>query len=312
MDKLQAIKFFLNLSDTLSFKQTAIQFGVPPSTVSRAIKALESELGVELFERTTRHVRLTEAGSWYGSEVADAVRDLAAADSLVRTESRQAVGTVRITAVPGYGEIRLNRVLDAFRKAYPQVVCEVELTDRFLDLSTGEIDVALRATADPPDYLVARRLHSNRWIMVASPDYLSRNGRPAAPDEIINHKTLAYRGPNGVLPWLFRRSSGDVVQVPSNPIMATNHGMHLLNMVCSGEGLVMLPRWGVGDQLRDGSLEEVTVEGGEFMKLPGPETSVYLLYDPRKVRLGKVRALVDFLVAELTDDQSELDSGPSA
>lgn len=302
MDKLQAIKFFLNLSDTLSFKQTAIQFGVPPSTVSRAIKALESELGVELFERTTRHVRLTEAGGWYGTEVAGPIRDLAAADTLVRVESRQAVGTVRITAVPGYGEIRLNKALDAFREAYPRVICDVELTDRYLDLSTGEIDVAIRATADPPDYLVAKRLHSNRWVMVAAPDYLDQHGRPTSVDDVGEYSTLVYRGPNGVLPWLFRRPSGDVTTVPRSPTMVTNHGMHLLRMVCDGEGVAMLPRWGVARELAEGALEEVKVEGGEFLKLPGPETSVYLLYDPRKARLGKVRAIVDFLVEELSDD----------
>ena len=302
MDKLQAIKFFLNLSDTLSFKQTAIQFGVPPSTVSRAIKALESELGVELFERTTRHVRLTEAGGWYGAEVAGPIRDLASADNLVRTESREAVGTVHITAVPGYGEIRLNAALDRFRAAFPRVVCDVELTDRFLDLSTGEIDVAIRATADPPDYLVAKRLHSNRWVMVAAPEYLERHGHPATADDIEGHAALVYRSPNGPLPWLFRHPTGDVSPVPRKPIMFTNHGMHLLQMACAGEGLTMLPRWGITEELAGGRLVEVRVDGGEFMKLPGPETSVYLLYDPRKARLGKVRALVDFLADELTDE----------
>ena len=84
--------------------------------------------------------------------------------------------------------------------------------------------------------------------------------------------------------------------------MVTNHGMHLLRMVCDGEGVAMLPRWGVARELAEGALEEVKVEGGEFMKLPGPETSVYLLYDPRKARLGKVRAIVDFLVEELSDN----------
>ena len=90
VDKLQAIRFFLKLSETLSFKQTALQFSVPPSTVSRAIKALEAELGVQLFERTTRHVRLTEAGGWYGAEVMGPIRELAAAESLVRSEARDA------------------------------------------------------------------------------------------------------------------------------------------------------------------------------------------------------------------------------
>ena len=105
MDKLQAIRFFLKLGETLSFKGTADYFGVPPSTVSRSIKRLEEELGTTLIERTTRQVRLTETGDWYRKEVSGPLRALAAADELAEAHARDPVGTVRLTAFPGSREV---------------------------------------------------------------------------------------------------------------------------------------------------------------------------------------------------------------
>jgi len=302
MDKLQAIRFFLKLGETLSFKGTATYFGVPPSTVSRSIKALEEDLGATLVERTTRQVRLTETGEWYRSEVSSPFRALSSADEMVQAHARESAGTVRLTALPGYGEMRLFSVLDRFRAAYPRIVCDVELTDRFLDLSTGEIDIALRATADPPDYLVARRLHSHRFVMVASPDYLSRLGRPTTIAEVENHSSLGYRGPSGVYPWLAVRPTGEVITVPRKLAMITNHGRMMLQAALAGEGLAFLPIWGVSEALAAGTLEEITVQDARFVASTGPEMSLMLLYEPKKARLGKIRAMVDFLLAELSDE----------
>lgn len=301
MDKLQAMRFFLKLSETLSFKRTAQHFGVPPSKVSRSIKALESELDVRLVERTTRQVRLTETGEWYRNEVAGPLRALAAADELVEAQSREPTGTIRLTALPGYGEIRLFPILQRFREMYPRIVCDVELTDRYLDLSTGEIDVALRATSEPPDYLVAKRLHSHRFVLVAAPGYLAKRGCPRKLADIAEHAAIAYRGAGGVIPWVAMRPDGQVVPVPRTPVLVTTHGVLILNACLASEGLAFLPLWGVAPAIEAGTLEEVTLEDARLVASTGSEMSLYLLYDPRKARLGKVRALVDFLTAELAE-----------
>lgn len=301
MDKLQAMRFFLKLGETLSFKRTAQHFGVPSSTVSRSIKALEGELNVRLVERTTRQVRLTQTGDWYRNEVAGPLRALAAADELAEAQSREPTGTIRLTAVSGYGEIRLFPVLQRFRATYPRIVCDVELTDRYVDLSAGEIDVALRATSDPPDYLVARRLHSHRFVLVAAPGYLAKNGHPQRLVDIEEHAAIAYRGTGGVIPWLAMRPDGQVVPVPRTSVLVTTHGVLILNACLAGEGLAFLPLWGVAQALEAGTLKEVVLEDARLVASRGAEMSLYMLYDPRKARLGKVRALVDFLTAELAE-----------
>lgn len=301
MDKLQAIRFFLKLGETLSFKGTAQHFRVPPSTVSRSIKALEADLGAVLVERTTRRVRLTETGEWYRGEVAGPLRALAAADALVDVRSREASGTLRMTALPGYGEARLFSILEKFRAAHPQIVCDLELTDRFLDLSAGDIDIALRATADPPDYLVAKRLHAHRFVLVAAPSYLARHGRPGTVADVQDHFAIGYRGPSGVAQWLAVRPNGDVVTIPRLPVLITNHARLMLQAALAGEGIGFFPLWGISEQLGDGSLEQITLADARPIPMTGPERSIFLLYHPQKARLGKVRAMVDFISAELRE-----------
>jgi len=299
MDKLQAMHFFVKLSDTLSFKGTAQHFGVPTSTVSRSIKALEAELGTKLVERSTRRVRLTELGERYRAEVVAPLRALAAADELMSASSLEAAGGLRITALPGYGEARLFEALERFRTIHPRIVCDVEFTDRYLDLSTGDVDLAFRATAEPPDYLIAKRLHSHRFVLAASPAYLDRRGHPRTVAELEAHAAIAYRGPARVSPWLAVRPNGDTAVVPRTPVFVTNSGALMRQAALAGEGLCFLPVWGIEEDLRDGTLVEVTLEDVRLAAVPGPEMSLYLLYEPAKARLGKVRAAVEFFVTSL-------------
>ncbi|MBT6433141.1 MAG: LysR family transcriptional regulator [Deltaproteobacteria bacterium] len=301
MDKLKAIRFFLKLCETLSFKGTAAHFGVPPSTVSRSLKALEEELGVSLVERTTRRIRLTEAGEWYRDEVAGPLRALAAADDMAKAQSQEPAGIVRITALPGYGEIRLFPALDRLRAEYPHIVCDLEFTNGYLDLSSGEIDIAIRSTAQPPDYLVAKRLHDNRWILVASPEYIAKNGQPKTYSDIENHPALAYRGPRGVTSWLAILHSGEVVTTPRNLRLITNDGMQIIKVTEAGEGIAFLPHWGVSQSIAEGKLQEITLDDARISLSTGPEPSIFLLYDPSRARLGKIRATVNFLREALSD-----------
>ena len=301
MNQLEAIRYYLKVAETLSFKATASHFGVASSKVSRAIKSLEQSLGASLVERTTRRVRLTQTGEWYRNEVTEPLRAIAAANEMAHVQSKAASGTIRLTALSGYGEIRLLDVLKRFRAEYPKIVCDVEFTDRYLDLSTGEIDIALRATASPPDYLVAKRLHAHHFILVASPSYLSRHGRPKVLADLERHAALAYRGPTGVFPWLAQRTSGDFVTSPRSPSLITNHGLSMLHAAIEGEGLALLPQWSVSEVIATGQLEEIKLEDAQIMASAGPKMSMFILYAPEKARLGKIHTMVDFLREHLSD-----------
>ena len=279
-----------------------MHYNVPPSTVSRAIKALETNLGVSLVERTTRQVRLTEMGAWYRAQVSGPIRALVAADEMAEKHSREPTGTVRITALPGYYQARLGPVFERFRAEHPKIICDLELTDSYLDLSSGEIDVALRATPEPPEYLVAKRLHSNRFLLVAAPSYLKAHGRPRVLADLREHAAIGYRGRRGVKPWLAVRDGNQVIKVERRLIFVTNDGYLILDAVIAGQGLAFLPDWGVADAIAAGEVEEVVLEDAELTVSTGRDMAMYLLFHPEKARLGKVRALVDFLVDGLRSE----------
>ena len=187
---------------------------------------------------------------------------------------------------------------------YPQILCDIELSDRALDLSAGEIDIALRATARPPDDLIEKRLHTHDFKLVASLEYLSREERPGNLKELAQHASLGYRGPTWVYPWYARRSDGELVEVTRNLKLITNQGLYLLEACMKGEGVAFLPRWGVRDELAKGLLEEVSLDDADVNKTPGAEQHIFMLFHPSKARLGKVRAMVDFLMAELGEPAS--------
>ena len=302
MDKLKAIRFFLKVSETLSFKQTALHFAVPSSTVSRSIKSLEEQLGATLLERTTRQVRPTETGQWYREEIAGPLRALDSTNAMVDSSAQEPAGTVRITALPEYGKLRLFSALDRFRHMHPEILCDLELTGHSLDLSSGEIDVALRVTAEPPEYLVARRLHTHRSSLFASPAYLSQHGIPASINDMAHHAALAHRGAAGICPWKAALHAGGVITVRRRPVLIANDGLLLLDAALAGEGIAFLPEWGVKSELEAGRLVRLELNDGKLIAPGGQERSMYLLYAPEKARLGKIRALVDFLVKELSGD----------
>lgn len=299
MDKLRALRYFIKLADTLSFSETAAHFRVPSSSVSRRIRDLEEELGIELFHRTTRSVRLTDLGQLYFNDVSPAVRGIDLADDLVGEQSNDPSGLLRITAMPGYGEIMVLPALEELRCLYPEIVFDVDFTDQVIDLASNAMDIAIRASSTLPDYVVARRLTDHRFVLVASHDYLAKNGTPKTVADLELHKGLMYRGPSGVLKW---RAQQDGLWKDANvrPTYISNHGPTLVKAARDGHGLAFLPRWGLVEHIESGELIELSFEGEQLTINGVDNAAVYLLYHPPKFRIKKIRVVVDHLVKVLT------------
>ena len=178
MDHLRAIKYFIRVADLGSFTAAAQATGVPASSISRRIQDLETELGVSLLHRTTRVVRLTELGRFYLEQVRSGVKTLDDADELIKDRAASPSGLLRITATPGYGRFLLMPAVKKLMRRYPGLVVDVELTDESADLSASEVDIAIRATAVPPDRAIAKKLTDEDYVLVASPAYLETHGTP--------------------------------------------------------------------------------------------------------------------------------------
>jgi DNA-binding transcriptional LysR family regulator len=297
MDKLRALHYLLKVADTLNFSRAARAFGVPASSISRRISDLEAELGVELLHRTTRTVRLTEVGAQYVEQVRAGLAHLDDADERVRQRSRTPSGTLRISAMPSYGQLLLMPALTAFGERYPQILLDVHLSDAVVDLGRDQVDIAIRGGRQPEGRVVARKLDPNRFILVASPQYLARKGTPRTLDDLQDHDALLYRGPHALIRWQGQDEDG-WRELALHPAFISNDGASLIAMACQHRGLVLLPEWGLKHYLQRGELVQVTLDRPVSVGRGG-EAGIYLMYLRTRYQVPKVRVAVDFLIEQL-------------
>lgn len=298
MDQLRALRYFSKLAQTLSFSETADYFRVPSSSVSRRIKDLEENLGIELFLRTTRSVSLTDLGVLYLAEIKTALQTIEIADEMCKAQSISPSGTVRITAMPAYAELYVLPAIDKMRKLYPDLEFDLNITDQTLSLSSNDADIAIRATSDLPEQVVARQLSKHNFILVASPDFINQNGKPQTSDDLNWFPIFMYRTPRGVLNWQAQKNQ-IWKDIELSPKYVSNHGQSLLESVVSGQGIALLPSWGVAKEISTGQLQEIELKDGRLSTSGNLKMNVYLLYHPPKFQLKKIRLTVDFLYREL-------------
>ena len=300
MDQLRAINYFIKVAELGSFVEASRVLGVPASSVSRRLQDLEAELGVTLLSRTTRAVRLTELGQLYLDRVRPTVDNLRYTHELVKNHHASPTGILRMSAITGYGEYRLVPALRRLRQRFPELVVDLELTDQLIDLTNDEIDIAIRATAHPPERAIARRLNSNNYLLVAAPAYLEECGAPRNLDDLQHHRTLLYRGPDRIVYWQAKTARG-WVEIKTKPTFICNIGKELVAEASAGSGLAVVPGWGVREQVADGRLVPLSLEDGKLALSRNEETGTFLIYQQPKYRLTKIKVAVDFLVEALTE-----------
>jgi DNA-binding transcriptional LysR family regulator len=293
--KISTLRYFVHIAASGSFVMTARRFGVPQSTVSRQIAALETELGQQLLLRHTRAVRLTEAGAQYLADVQPAL-DLidAAADGLVG-EDAPLSGVIRVNAPVSLGKMYIAPLLAAFQDLHPALAIELTLTDTLVDPIQESMDITVRIGKLADSGLVARSLGTQTYLLCASPAYLDRMGHPASPDDLKAHNCLLYRGQSGEQKWYFRgpqATARTVCEVAGN--FKSNNAEALVDGALAGRGLVLFPSWIFGARVfAEGRLVPLLREwdgAGE----PEPH-DIHLLYPQGRLRSRKVKALSNFL-----------------
>jgi DNA-binding transcriptional LysR family regulator len=251
------------IAQTGSFTQAAQRLSLSKAAVSQRLADLERAVGLTLVQRTTRSVRLTDAGQRLVDDTAESFAHIARSVGSVRDLAGQPRGLVRVTAPVALGRQHIAPTLDAFFRQYPEVRVELELSDRFANLAQEGFDLALRHTSAPPDNHVAWKLCGSRTLLVASAGYLRRRGTPAQPSDLATHDCLAYLR-SGPAQWLFERAermrAGQDPQRLSvavqGPLRANNSEV-LRDAVLSGLGIAQLPDFSAAAALRAGRLREV-------------------------------------------------------
>ncbi|MDC8772285.1 LysR family transcriptional regulator [Roseateles albus] len=242
-----------------SFTKAAQRLGLSKAAVSQRISELERAMGQSLVSRTTRSVRLSQAGQDLVDATEASFAQITRALSASRDAVGQARGLLRVTAPVALGRQHVAPCLSAFFKLYPQIRIELDLSDRLVPLAQEGFDLAIRHCSAPPDSHVAVKLCASRAILVASPDYLQARGEPGHPDDLAEHACLPYLRP-GPAVWLFEQASGKEPQrlrIPvQGPLRASNSEI-LRDAALDDLGLALLPDFSAAPALRSGALLEV-------------------------------------------------------
>ena len=296
---IEALQIFVEVMRRGDYSSVARDRGLAPSSISRAIVSLEKQLGVRLFQRTTRSLSPTEAGKLYFKRVEHIVEELEYARLAVVDSARNLSGTLRITASPSLGATCISPLLTEFTKLHPSLIVNLHLTDLVLDTVSENIDVAIRQGPLVDSTLVAERLMQAAYTVCASPEYLEKNGKPQQPNDIAHHHCLTFPLPGFRSTWKFRRKNSPqyVEQVNIKSRLTVNLGLALRQCAIDGAGLALLSDWLIGSSLDDGKL--VNVFPDHQITATNFETIVWIVYPSRTYIPEKVRAFTSFLKGKL-------------
>ncbi|HEX2666768.1 MAG TPA: LysR substrate-binding domain-containing protein [Gammaproteobacteria bacterium] len=290
---MESLKLFAEVARRGSFATVARHHNLDPSTVSRLMAALETELGARLFQRSTRRVALTEAGELFLAKVEPLVAELEGALDEARKVSAEPAGTLRLTASVTFGQLCIVPLLPEFRRRHPGVKLDCVFTDENLDLVANRIDLAVRLAPTVEGDLVASRLMDTPYRVVASPTYLKSAPPLRSPADLAGHPCLlppyqVFR-PN----WLFKDAQGRVTEVPVRGDVTLSTFTALRDLTVLGLGPCLLPYWLVAGLLRDGALVDLFTDYA--VTATTFDAAAWLVYPSRAYLPNKVRVMVDFL-----------------
>jgi DNA-binding transcriptional LysR family regulator len=292
MDRTDAAAVFVEVAERGSFAEAARRFRRSPAAVTRAIAELEARLGVRLLNRTTRAVSVTEAGQRF---LAGAKRVLADLDEIERAaagEGRAPRGELRVTAPILFGRLHVLPIVLEFLGRFPDVSVALTLLDRPIDLVEEGLDVALRIGVLAESSAIASRVGALHRIVVASPDYLARQGTPRAPAEIGAHAVIAFAGMFGTERWVFQ-DGGDEASVAIEPRLVVTTAEAAVDAARAGFGLTRVLSYQAADDIDRGSLRRV------LTAYEGDELPIHLLHPGGRHPPPKLRAFLDFAMPRL-------------
>ncbi|CDF84176.1 LysR family transcriptional regulator [Pseudomonas knackmussii B13] len=292
--QLGSLELFCLAAESGGFSAAALAAGVTPAAVSRAVARLEERLGIRLFVRTTRSIRLTEGGRGYYEQCRQALGQLVEAEREAMGQQLQPSGTLRISMPVSYGHLRILPLLPAFRQRYPQVQVDVHLSNRNIDFVGEGYDAAIRVRALPDSSLVARPLEDARLALVAAPDYLARQGTPQSLEDLQRHECIQFLLPSSgrAISWLFRVDGADQEVFTQGNYSCSDDLYGGVVLAKQGAGLIQTYRYLFERELAEGSLVEVLPQ---FAGCSRPHS---LLYPSGRHVPLRLRAFVDFLMEQ--------------
>lgn len=293
-DHLADVEVFLIVAEKLSISATAIHLSTTPSVISRTITRLEKKLGIQFFRRTTRHLSLTEAGQLYYEKMQHAFQLIDHAERVIQGEQLQISGKIKLSVPTTYGHYRLPPLLEKFLLQYPDIQIEISISNRNVDLIAEGFDLAIRQGHLPNSSLVARPLELAPLQLVASPDYLKREGIPQTLEELNHHQCIAFELPSSgkIIPWFFKDGDHEIQWIPTNRILVKEDILGVVSLAESGLGICQSYNFIVNEKIRLGKLQPL------LESYAGHSRPFSLLYAQHKHMSSATRALINFLCSD--------------
>jgi DNA-binding transcriptional LysR family regulator len=291
---------FARVADEGSFSRAAERLGLPKSTISRRLAALETELGERLLLRTTRKLTVTDFGRAVLDHARHVVDDVAAAASLAQNRQIEPSGRLRATMPSDFANLLLVSLLAEFVLKYPRIELEIDLSARFVDLIAENFDVAIRMGELHDDAsLSARKIAVFTGSLYAAPRYLDKRGAPSEPEALMEHDALRVLGRTGEpLRWILTRGDARWEGIP--PGRATvNSPQMLMRMALEGAGIAIVADHFALPYLQRGELVQVLPDWRS------PPVSAWAVFPGRRLMPARTRAFIDALVAKFTDENCE-------
>ncbi len=293
MDRLQGMHMFVRVVETGSFSKAAKEFATTQPTVTKQVAATEARLKVRLLNRNTRGVSLTESGALYYDKCKSIVREAEEADNIVRLRQSQAQGLLRIGTSVAFGRRILVPLALDFMARHPQVQLDLSFEDRYVDLVSQGIDLAIRMGKLADSSLGARFLGTNPWVIVASPKYLRKQGTPRKASDLSSHVALIYSSVLGDDVWRMTTPKGEPVTVPVSGRFRSNNLSAILAAAREGLGVAAMPRYVAHDSLVSGHVVEVLKDHVL------PEQEIHAVFPSPKLVPSKVTSFIAFAQAAL-------------
>ena len=283
MDVL-SLRLFLRVADLGGVSAAARDLSLSPAAASARLSTLEKTLGFRLFNRTTRAVSLTTDGAEFLPYAQESLETLETGLHVVRGESEQVAGLIRMTMPASFGRMHVLPLLSDFHRRFPRVTLDLRLSDEVLDVVEGAYDLIIRNAPLRDSTVVARKLASDRRLLVAAPAYIERYGRPSVPEQLDSHRCVVLGNSNR---WRFENGASVTVA----RTFAANDGEATRAMIEDGMGIGVSSLSNAGRSLESGSLVEVLPDHPLIT-----ESAIWALYPSRRLVPPRVRAMLDFLV----------------
>ncbi len=292
MDRIGDLNLFLRVLDLGSISAAARSLDLSVAVASQRLKRLEQSLGVRLFHRTTRRLRLTAEGEALVAQGRSLIEDLDALTGGLQKSAGEMTGTLRVSLPASFGRQYISPLIPQFLAQHPQLKVHLDLSDQLRDLSSDGFDLAIRIGALRDSNLVARKLAPNRRVLCASPAYLRKRGVPAKPEQLSTHDCLLMvsgRAAQNV--WRLRKG-GKEVAVRVRGRLESNLGEVIRDAAIAGLGIALHSTWHVCEDLRAGRLQLVLPDYSL------PESGIYAVMPQRRLTPARARAFADFLALQ--------------